>query len=65
LSTDGARRNFPLLLKLATDLKDINWSNPIGDRLYESMQDFALSDGPITFPMTGCPCYLRNKKSMF
>lgn len=49
-------------MNLATDMNGIDGTNSNGDRLYESMQDHILSDGPITFPMMGWPCYVQNLK---
>jgi len=35
-------------------------SNTNGDRLYESLNDPSLSEGPLEFPMMGWPFYVRN-----
>ncbi len=35
-------------------------SNTNIDRLYESMNDHALTDGPLEFLMMGWPCCVRN-----
>ncbi len=35
-------------------------SNTNIDRLYESMNDHALTDGTLEFPMMGWPCCVRN-----
>jgi hypothetical protein len=43
-------------------MNPIDVTNSNGDRLYEYMQDHVLSDGPITFPMMGWPCYVQNLK---
>jgi hypothetical protein len=61
-NTSSARKNFPQLVKLATDMTSVDGTNSNGDRLYESMQDHALTEGPLTFPMMGWPYYIRNPK---
>lgn len=55
----GARRSFPQLVKLEIGEQPSN-EDSSGDRLYESMTDHALSDGPLTFPIMGWPYYVRN-----
>ena len=48
------------MCKLSTDPNGLTSSNINGDRLYESVTDHALAEGPLTFPMMGWPYYVRN-----
>jgi hypothetical protein len=55
---DTGGKYFPQLVKLSVDDGSLATTN--GDRLYESMNDHALSDGALDFPMVGWPYYIRN-----
>ena len=55
---DQGGKFFHRLVKLNVDDGTLATTN--GDRLYESMNDHALSDGALEFPMVGWPYYVRN-----
>ncbi|EFX67030.1 hypothetical protein DAPPUDRAFT_115788 [Daphnia pulex] len=57
---DGLKKFLPQLIKLTTDQGDHGIGSVNGDRLYESMNDHALAEGPLEFPMMGWPYYVRN-----
>lgn len=59
---DGLKKIVPQLCKLTTDQGTNGIGSVNGDRLYESMNDFefALSSGPLEFPMVGWPYYVTN-----
>lgn len=57
---DQGGNYFPQLVKLSVDQTDQTLATLHGYRLYESMNDHALSDGPLEFPMVGWPYYVRN-----
>ena len=59
-STLNNKKVFPQLIKLSTDHGTNNFTQTQGDRLYESMNDHALSSGSLEFPMVGWPYFLRN-----
>jgi hypothetical protein len=43
----------------------IDGTNCNGDRLYESMQDQALTERPLTFPIMGWPYYVKTQEKNF
>ena len=49
---DQGGKFFSQLVKLSVDNGSLATTN--GDRLYESMNDHALSNGTLDFPMVGC-----------
>ena len=55
---DQGGKYFPQLVKLSVDNGTLETTN--GDRLYESMNDHALNQGTLDFPMVGWPYYVRN-----
>lgn len=57
---EGLKKFLPQLIKLTTDQGENGMGSVNGDRLYESMNDHALAEGPLEFPMMGWPYYVRN-----
>lgn len=59
-SKPGDKKYFSQLVKLTTDPTAFTASILNGDRMYEAMNDHALAEGPLTFPMMGWAYYVRN-----